>query len=376
MTNRIGDEQERIKQERILDETVNELIVSIKEQKENILDEMDLFYSEKKFSLQQALSDVKRLQDLHENSTNPIICQNMEKMKKNFIYSTKNLLNKVAIYSMSEFAQTKNIGGIIKPIFEVPFKEELIELSKPITRVIATKIGFLALQNGCEIIEVKTKKCLISEKDEILDIYSTYEDNLAYIQYREGRFYCKEINLEYRQTEEVRLPKCKIDPLTVMFGVFRDNIIIRSCNSKETFIIERKTLCCETWSNKLHKMNRNFTYKVFNNGLYYIYNSSVICYDSDFKRSYKRKAVSCSINGHSMYSNIMNKILEGYKIIGHDDKLILFSKESTYYIQQDYMFKNKSLIDYKVTSENIIFCLMDRANSKKLYIQSFPHLYK
>ncbi|CAD5114573.1 unnamed protein product [Dimorphilus gyrociliatus] len=353
-----------------MDQFIMNLITFILKQKMSITNEINEFYAEKKATLQQAISDTKLLHELQISSTNAIIQRNLLNLTKEFLYSTKLFFKKYTIFEKSLLTIDKNIGDIIETAYEKPIKEHSIRLKEQPSKVILTNKGFIALNRCNEIINLETQISLVSENRDILDISTTSDGNLAYLKHLNDRFYCYIHNLENNESNEICLPILELIPSTVMFAVFKGYVFISSHSSSVIYRFEISS----SMLTSIETQGTMHSHKVFMDGWcmasafkarYFDFNEQ-LHYDFDIKYVKKSK--------FSLYEDIIQKINKGIKIFTDDGFIYLINSESKLAdaIEEDKIFNGKTLREYKITNEELIFCLSNRGDTIKVTIQYYP----
>ncbi|CAD5114571.1 unnamed protein product [Dimorphilus gyrociliatus] len=363
------------KQKNIIDKAVTKYIASLHKQQETIKDEIELFYADKKSNLKRALSDTQRLEDFNRNSQNPIVQRNLKKMAKELMYATENIINKMKYFELKEnYKYENNIGKLKTPIYEKPIKEHIILLNSQLKKVIATKKGFLAWQSNNKIIELNYGHTVVSEKNDILDICSTFDNRLSYIVYVDSKFYCKTLNLENDEwiMRSFSYPFNNLS--SIMFGVYKKNIIISSDNGK-THFYHRTNLEVSEIEDKTSK-KKPISHKAFKKGLCIDFGDELE-YFSDFNADKIFLNIKTStIQDFSLYDNIIDKLIEGEQIFCSEKDFVLFNVKSGegYLIEHEKIFPGKRLLEYQLTNSHIVFCLLDIENPKMITIQYYPVL--
>lgn len=366
---RVDDEYE--KQNQILNDTLNEYVNCLKKQKEEIGNEIKNFYDHKKLSLQNALDDTKRLNEFHEKLNNPIIRKNLNKMADELIYLTENLMNKV-IFFQKNFDHLNSIGELETPTYEIPIKEHIILLQTPPKKIIHTKKGFLSWHENNKIVELMFGRTIISEKENILDVCSTFDNRLSYIVHVDSKFFCKTLNLENDEWV-MKGFSYQFDSLSnIKFGVFRKNIIITSGNGKVRYIPRTDVKAIE--HEKVSSSKLSFIHKSFNEGLCVDYKDHAE-YFLDNGEHVKFSIKKQETTNYSLYDNVINELTKGLQMYSDTDNLTIMDIESKlgFTLEQEKLFPGKRLMDYHMNNNQVVFCLSDKENPRIITLQYFPN---
>lgn len=367
-----------LEQKEQLNVFVNELVLSIKDQHINLSAELDDFYNDKKAKMNQALIDTNQVKDFHKNLTNELLHTNVEKMMNKLYYSAMNLIEKNGYFKENDNFKIHKIGKIIKPIFEKPLKAYKLETKIEPSRIISTNNGFIALQNNCQIYQIKPGKCIFLKRSFIQDIAPAYNNQLSYMTVKNSRYYCKIVSLD----NYVCMIKCNLQRKVVksklMFGVFNKNIIL-NVNTGKTYFYKKPSLKETSIIDKnLTRNEKSINYKSFQNGLCieydsyieYIFDETMDSIAIDIDHSYSLR----NNNNISLYQDIITNLLNGKKLISDDEKVIVFDENllSAFSIPNDLIFPGKILKEYRFFNDEIIFCLREKDNSKAFSFQHYP----
>lgn len=365
---KIDDECE--KQKDLLNDTLNECINCLKLQKDKFEDDLCKFYDNKRLSLINALEDTKRIEEFNNNLNNPIIKRNLNKMADELIYITENLMNKVTLFKRN-IDHINGIGELNTPPYELPIKEHIILLKTTPKKIVHTRKGFLSWHDHNKIIELMFGRTIISEKEDILDICSTFDHRLSYIVHVNSNFYCKTLNLENDEWIMKSFSYQYDDLSDIKFGVFRKNIIITSGNGKIRYIPRTDAKASDKEKESTTKFS--FNHKCFNEGLCLDYKDFAE-YLLDNGEHIKFCINDQITSSYSLYENIINELLKGRKMYSDNDKLIIIDIDSKtgYSLQHEKIFPGKRLMDYHMDNNQIVFCLLDIENPKMITLQYYP----
>lgn len=361
-----------------ISEDVHSLLENVVKQKDEIEKKVDKFYVEKKLKLQRALTDASRLHNLFQDTNNEIFERNLLRMMKEFLYTTRNLLNTDTIFEGSTFLKSKHIGSLIEPIFEKPKKSFTYQLDALPSNIISTSDGFLALQRDDVIINLQSKKVVVKEEGRIININPTYDGQLSYVLLQNNKYRIKLMNYDNFGKNEYVVDKNDVDPKTLMYGIFEDCIILRSRFSKRTYFYEKPFLSLIVWENDLENDPSKVRHKTFPEGLCIADESTIQFFDVKKVMRISFDIDFLPADNISMYNDIFAHILKDKKLMRKRDELLLIDKnhEIALSVEQEKVFPKNNLVDYMITDKEVIFCLTDRLNPKMVSIHHYPKFEK
>lgn len=353
-----------------MDEFIIDFKAIINQQHHGVIKEIHEFYDKKAKVLRKALSDTKKLQYLQESATCNIIKKHMKKMIDEFMYSTKLTFKKCTVFEKSVLTKEKEFGTLIKPVYEKPIKETCFTLDDDPIKIIHTKIGFLVLLNDFCIVKLHNNQCLIQEDEVILDICSTMEDNLAYLQYLDNQ-YC--VKLRYFDSEEVKeiwLPEVDIGN-EVFFAVYKNYVLIGSYDSYTTYRIEISTSKITSIKSKAIQCH-----KVFPDGWVFTSYSRAGFFDFKEFRYLIYPKEEINKDDFSIYDDLVRKINNGIKIFSYDNEIYSVDLENNRVtaIEEIKIFESMELKHYVVTKDEVIFCLSRYDSNNQIVLQYYPNI--
>ncbi|CAD5114575.1 unnamed protein product [Dimorphilus gyrociliatus] len=371
---KVDTEKEKKRNEFITD--VNSLIDSIHSKKIDIDSRIDLFYTDKKAQLEKALSEAKQLNSLYETSSNEIIQRNLTKMISEFLYSTENLLRRETVFEGSNLFVEKDIGHLVRPIYEKPVRRYFAELRAKPRKIISTKDSFFILQNDFIIYDLQNKAIVVNEDRKILDMCATYEGRLSYLAINDGIFYVKLLEYDNYGQCEYFINKREIDAQSIVYGVFKDCIMLRSLRSKTAYYFEKPYLNETNFKNEIDIEKDNYYHKTFFDGIFTANETKVEYFNVDRTQRLIINIKSYPKDDLSLYGDIINKLIENQKLLSKSNELVIINQrnETANSIEQDRIFKGKNLLDYRITENEIVFCLSDRNDSKMITLEFYPNL--
>ncbi|CAD5114574.1 unnamed protein product [Dimorphilus gyrociliatus] len=362
---------QREEQQKIVNNSITELITSIKKKRESIMEQIDNFYTDKKVNLAKALEDINRLEKLQQNSTNFINPKSLQKLTKDFIYSTNNLLEKTIHFDRKDQCLSGEIGKLIKPLYEIPIKELSIKFDNSPKKIITSRKGFIVLETDYRIIELESGKRLISTAKKILDICRTYDNNLAYLHFDKDRFICTIVNLDIHESSDTILPKCNIDSSTVMFAVFKHSIIIGSQKGEKVYFYDITSSRMIDLENK----SEIFDNKSFTNGLCVGGSSQIAIFNSIDGFYHQFNIRENESHNYSLYDSIIHKLNEGREIFCTNHNIFIIDEQTwtATLIEQDKLIKGFTLKECNITDIEVKLCLIHLNDPKHICIHYYPN---
>lgn len=362
-------DDDREKKRKMIDNSVTKILLSIEKQRNQLKGEIEQFYSEKKSSLSDALSEVKRLQKFSRDSTNSTIKRNLQNLTHEFINSVKNEMAETINFEESSHVTQINLGQNVRPTLEKPSKEVLVKLEKKPLKIVATKMGFVAQIDKFQIIDLNSKRLLVTETEVILNICTTYNQNLSYIIYNDDHFCCKILDMETNKYKRITFNKTGIDPSSVFFGVFKNYIIVSSKDCRRVYNYEISASRFTYWESKMKK----YFHKSFHNGFCLSDGTNYEYYKCDEHFQYDLTGENYMNKRFSLQKDLIKKISEGNQIFTIEKEICLFDSKKLKItsIANDIIFKDKRFLDYMLTKTQVLFCLQDKKYPNTISILSY-----
>lgn len=367
--------EEREKNLKILDKFVVQCLSSIHIQRGKIASEIDEFYNNKKLHLKRIRSSIKKSREFEKEFKQYVPYERIQSIFEEVIKAGKNLFDtKIALQKPLNLLD-KQQKKIVKYMYEDPIEETFLELRSEPRKVIHTKVGFVALLQDAEIIKLFNLRCFIFDIHKILDICTTPNDDLAFLQFICNRFYCTivEFRNNYKKTE-ICLPVCEVDPETAVLCVSNNNIIIRSEKSTKTYFFTIPTMEMKLWENELSKEDVNVNHIAFSDGLCYRYGSKIYFYSSEREICFTISNKPYETDFISIFKDILPRLRHDLRIFCYEDQLLIVDcqEQSSISMDVESIFKKSLIWDFDINEERILFCLKDRNESTRVYFQSYP----
>lgn len=361
---------QRQDQEKVVNDSMTELLNSVHSQHTEMKKKITLFFEDKKRTLKKALEDAKLLKQLDKNSSCDLIKKHLKKLTEDFMYSTRNLMERTVMFDEKFNYENKCIGKLVMPLFETPIRNQTIKLDKEGRKIVSTKRGFYVLHDDNEIIKLSSRKCIITSDRKILDICSTYDHNFSYITYDKRQFCCKILDLDTHNWQTITLPECDVDPLSVMFGVYRTGILIGSKKRHKLFFYDIETLVLKIFANE----DLFLSHKSFSNGLCTANAYAAKFYDIIKDMSYQMDIQRLDTENYSLYDCLIRKINEGKNIFCNSLEVMIidFQLRTVTCINQSKLFEDWTLEDCRINDEEFILCLSNLSHSNQYSIQYYP----
>lgn len=353
------------------------------------MDEVDIFYSNKRSTLKQSLIDTQRLREFRKNSKIKFIQENFKLLENKFVYSTKNLINKQYKFENNEQFIENDFGTLLAPAYEKPYKSIELQFDGDIVNCTLTKIGFIGLMKDSQnnqIIDLKNKKCIKVENDTILHMNQTFDGNLCYLTIVNNSCYGNIINLDTFKTIKTNLienftTKKRNYPVALI-SICQDEIILFNIEMKEVrFFDKNGTLIkklTDLQSIKCLQDQSGLRLQLYDDCCAFFTDHIAEFYS--YKEHHKKFStmIEVSENRHpSIYKDIINRLMNGNSILVYGINslaLINLENKSAHKLNAREYFGDMHVISYQMTSDEVTFCLRDNTDHGKISIYHYPKL--
>lgn len=184
---KIFDEMEKIDKQKHFE--LNKLdeetcaFMTIFNKKHSILrDKLESFYEEKRLTIRRILRETKMFKDVQARTYSKMFQNDVTNMMDMVNYSLDNFILKKAVYEKSKSLHNFDIGKVIIPSFEKPFKETLILLEEKPRKIIANSNNFFLLDHNGLVTNLTTNDKIFYFKNSITDITTAYNDDIGFME--------------------------------------------------------------------------------------------------------------------------------------------------------------------------------------------------
>lgn len=367
-------EDKRLAQQNTLDNKITSLIASIQKNQDIISDEIDMYFTEKKSKLTKSLSDWKRLRSVRDDINNAEVSKTMSIAIGQMEEYVGNLMRERGYFCASNFVGTADIG---KFCIDSLMKDRKINLESIPTKIIPTKIGYIILEEYCKIIELESKKPIISTEDEILDICPTFDGNLDYIALtqREKCYYHK-LDLPSLKSKcfplnlyNINDAKLLVKGSKLFVADISSNIIYYFVNTKEyqdSFLWEKKS--------KIKTSDKIMGLHLLNNTIIIIHESKITlmnCNSGDQQISIDIESYTGS---NPSINELIMKDLNDYCILdsfNHHFIWVDCQNKKAFSIKAFILFGDRKFISYDLKDDELVIFLIERTDKKKMTIEYY-----
>lgn len=367
-------EREKEANFKVLNEHVVECLSHIRLQRKDIISEMNEFYSKKKVNLKRIRSTIKKSRELEKECTLFISREKMQNFTEELVNAGKTIMDTIITLQKPLNLFDEGQQKLVKYLYEEPITETSLDLKAIPRKIINTRIGFVALIEDSEIIKLFNLRCFVFDMHRIIDICTTFDNDLAFLQHVNNRFVCTIVDFrDNYKRKEICLPVCDVDPKTAALCVSSQNIIIRSKNSAKTYYFNIQTLDMKFWENDLNKYYTVTNHRAFHDGLCYRYGSKIYFYSSEREICYSILNKQYESDFISVYKDIIPRLRHDSKLFCYNDTLYIidFIRNSSISMDVQSIFRKTMIWDYDFMEDRIIFCLYNREEPKKVYFQRY-----
>ncbi|CAD5114558.1 unnamed protein product [Dimorphilus gyrociliatus] len=331
----------------------------------NLRMDLENVFDEKLSTLNKLVKEMKMLKEYYDRTTNKNLQNDIKKMAEKLIYCIGNILKMKAYYEKCEPVKGVEIGKMIIPPFENPIGEQIVDLEFVPKKIVANDDGFYCTsESRLSIIDIEKKQIVLSNTFAIGDISITYDGKLAFIAhsvsaipavfiYSNSTHCFKELTLidQLNKTYTNYLP---------YFHILKDDLVLYDTEYKLSMKSNRTRLLSKCQPAKIPEDS-----KIIDNVLYETTEvGSYISATSDDRKAY----ITCYIGKRqiSVVRNLINELNKGKFLLS--TKCFIFivdpSENSAEVYETQTIFGEEYLVSYRMTEEEVIFCLGTSTNEK------------
>ncbi|CAD5114560.1 unnamed protein product [Dimorphilus gyrociliatus] len=347
--------------------------------KQGILrDKLEDFYEEKRLTIRRVLKETKMFKDVQSKTCSKMFQNDVTNMMDMVKYSLENFISKRAIYEKSNSLENFEIGSIVVPCFEKPFKDYSILLDERPKKILANEDGFFSFDYNGQIININNFNKLSLWKGAITNVSITYNGRMAFMETpRKNRIkiYIGEgSNTKY---ESVKIAIKDEKPIYDHFFILQDFIAIKT--NQEIIFYSKLTSKISSKLSIYENRILDFTdVKIDKNTFFAADNNKNVIWFNIIEDQLEIIQIQEEYDNFSIGSNIIDKLKSDhyFLLINQYYIFVINSKEKNgKCFQMDKFFRDQRLLNYMKTENEIIFCLINPKDQEKVTLKHFPLEY-